>query len=426
MKIHCPSLLIFCCALAAAPQLCAVEPEELVREALTRNPEVRFYEMEIEAARGGRVQSAEYANPNLQMEAGAMRVRDLGGETLGDGLVWRSTLTQVVDFPGRMALRKALADRDILLAELGLEQFKHQLANEVLARAGDVHLLRRKEAAARAVRERLAALIEVLVQRDPGTVSARLERRILEATLLTSDRTLTDAVKATRDAAAELAVLCGRPPEEVPEISNALTKLPAPPTLEALKQQAAESSFDLQQKRLQLARQGLQVDLTRSERWGDITFGPYLAGQQPGGSQIEGGLVLSIPLPLWNRNKGRIAAEEARQQQAEALLKVTLRDLERDLVVARGAYLAELEALSRWRPESEEQFREAAEEADRHYRLGAVPAATYVEMQRGYLDALDALIENRRNAWRHRSEIERLTGAPLEGTAAGKAAVTRR
>jgi hypothetical protein len=33
-------------------------------------------------------------------------------------------------------------------------------------------------------------------------------------------------------------------------------------------------------------------------------------------------------------------------------------------------------------------------------------------MQRGYLDALDALIESRRNAWKHRMEIERLIGAP--------------
>jgi cobalt-zinc-cadmium efflux system outer membrane protein len=97
------------------------------------------------------------------------------------------------------------------------------------------------------------------------------------------------------------------------------------------------------------------------------------------------------------------------------LLGATLRDLERDLAVARSAYLAELGALSRWRPESEKQFADAAAEADRHYRLGAVPAATYVEMQRGYLDAMDSLIESRRNAWKHRMEIERLTGGTLTG-----------
>jgi hypothetical protein len=44
-----------------------------------------------------------------------------------------------------------------------------------------------------------------------------------------------------------------------------------------------------------------------------------------------------------------------------------------------------------------------------------VPAATYVEMQRGYLDAMDSLIESRRNAWKHRMEIERLTGTALTG-----------
>jgi cobalt-zinc-cadmium efflux system outer membrane protein len=397
---------------ASAESAIHLTAESLVNEAIARNPEIRFYQAEIEAARGGRVTAGQYANPDLNLEAGSMRVNDLDGRRLGDGLVWRASITQVFDFPGRMALRKAIAERDITLAELGLEQYQAQLANEVRARAGDVVLLKRKEDAARSVRERLVALVEVLVQRDPGTVSALLERRILEATLLTSDRSLTDAVKQSREANAQLAVLCGRPPDQSLHIVDALTEFPSLPSLEKLKQQAAETNFDLHQKRLQIARQGLQVDLSQSDRWGDITFGPYMAGQQPGGSQIEGGLVLSIPLPLWNKNKGQIATETARQQQAEALLLTTLRDLERDLAIARGAYASELEALARWRPESEKQFREASEEADRHYRLGAVPAATYVEMQRGYLDALDALIESRRNAWKHRMEIERLIGAP--------------
>jgi len=413
------TILLFTAAFhsaASAASSTSIKVETLVTEAVERNPEIRFYQAEIEAARGGRVTAGQFSNPDLNMEAGSMRVNDVDGTRLGDGLVWRASITQVFDFPGRMALRKAIAERDITLAELGLSQYKAQLANEIRARAGDVVLLKRKEEAARAVRERLVALVEVLVQRDPGTVSAMLERRILEATLLTSDRSHTDAIKQSREATAGLAALCGRAPDQPLQIANALTEFPSVPNLEKLKQQAAETNFDLQQKRLQVARQGLQVDLSKSDRWGDITFGPYMAGQQPGGSQIEGGLVLSIPLPLWNKNKGKVAAEAARQQQAEALLLTTLRDLERDLSVARGAYLSELEALSRWRPESEKQFQEASEEADRHYRLGAVPAATYVEMQRGYLDALDALVESRRNAWKHRMEIDRLIGAPASAS----------
>lgn len=401
-----PALLL----LTAAQAENAVTSSELVNEALAKNPEIRFYAAEIDAARGGRQSAGQLANPELSTEFGGMSLAQAK-----EGLVWRASILQVFDFPGRMSLRKAIADRDIELALLGLQQFKSQLANEVRARAGDVLLLQRKEAAARSVRERLESLVEVLVQRDTGSVSALLERRILEATLLNSDRILTDASKAAREATAALNVLCGRGPDQPVKLVGAVTAFPDVPQLVSLKQQAARTNFDLQQKRLQVAKQGLKVDLTKSERWGDITFGPYMAGQHAGGTQIEGGFVVSIPLPLWNKNKGSIDAEKARTQQAEALLGATLRDLERDLAVARSAYLAELDALSRWRPESEKQFADAAAEADRHYRLGAVPAATYVEMQRGYLDAMDSLIESRRNAWKHRMEIERLTGGTLTG-----------
>jgi cobalt-zinc-cadmium efflux system outer membrane protein len=391
---------------AATPSISS----DLVAEAMHKNPEIRFYEAELAAARGDRQTAGQLINPELSTSLGGMSI-----VSQVDGIAWSATISQVFDFPGRMSLRKAIADRDIRLAEMGLLQFKSQLANEVRARAGDVILLRRKEVAALSVRERFEALIHVLIQRDSGSVSALLERRILEASLLTSDRTLTDATKAVREATAALAVLCGRAPDDRMSLSGVSTSFPTAPDLATLKQQAARTNFDLQQKRLNVAKQGLKVDLTRSERWGNITFGPYMGGQTAGNTQLEAGIVFSIPLPLWNKNKGNIEAEKARTQQAEALLGATLRDLERDLAVARAAYLAELDALSRWRPESENQFAEAAKQADEHFRLGAVPAATYVEMQRGYLDAIDSLIESRRNAWRHRMEIERLTGTPLTG-----------
>ena len=40
-----------------------------------------------------------------------------------------------------------------------------------------------------------------------------------------------------------------------------------------------------------------------------------------------------------------------------------------------------LDEMAAWRADAQQQFREAAELADRHYRLGAVPVTIYVEMQ---------------------------------------------
>jgi len=68
----------------------------------------------------------------------------------------------------------------------------------------------------------------------------------------------------------------------------------------------------------------------------------------------------------------------------------------------------------RWRPDAQAQFREAAELADRHFRLGAVPVTIYVEMQMKYLDALEALLQTRQEALEQRQQLEVLIGQPLD------------
>jgi len=66
--------------------------------------------------------------------------------------------------------------------------------------------------------------------------------------------------------------------------------------------------------------------------------------------------------------------------------------------------------MDKWRPESVDEFRNAAELADRHYRLGAVPIATYVELQKQYLEAVNALLDTKREALEAGQELQRLTG----------------
>ena len=57
-----------------------------------------------------------------------------------------------------------------------------------------------------------------------------------------------------------------------------------------------------------------------------------------------------------------------------------------------------------------EHFREAAELADRHYRVGAVPVSTYVELQKQYLEAVESLLDTRKEALDAALQIEWLTG----------------
>jgi cobalt-zinc-cadmium efflux system outer membrane protein len=65
-----------------------------------------------------------------------------------------------------------------------------------------------------------------------------------------------------------------------------------------------------------------------------------------------------------------------------------------------------------------QHFKEAADLADRHYRLGAVPISTYVELQAQYLDAVESLLDTKREALEAATRLEWLTGLPLLVTAA--------
>ena len=122
------------------------------------------------------------------------------------------------------------------------------------------------------------------------------------------------------------------------------------------------------------------------------------------------GVGVSLPLPLWNRNSGNIAAANAKQLQAETALLVAQREVDRKVAEAAARYKVKLEEINKWRVDSIEHFRQAADLADRHYRLGAVPVTTYIDLQREYLEAVEALLDTRKEALEAWQELQLLTG----------------
>ena len=125
---------------------------------------------------------------------------------------------------------------------------------------------------------------------------------------------------------------------------------------------------------------------------------------------------MSFPLPLWRDNTSDLAAAKARQIQAETVLGTARREVERRVVSAARAYEAKAGEMARWSPDSLARFAEAAELADRHYRLAAVPVTTYVELQKQYLEAVETLLDTRREAIAAAAELEELTGLDLLAT----------
>lgn len=385
--------------------------DDLVNEALANNPEMNFYRAEIAAARGGRRSATAWANPEVSAELGQKRVKDSSGAQLGEGAAWTVSVSQTFEYPGRLSLRKAIANRDLQLAELGFAQFKLALAARVRTLGYQVFIAQEKLAAARAVAGRFQALTDVLVQRDPAGITPLLETRIIEANTITLQRQTSEASLAAQAALLDLNQLRGQPSGAAIHVSAAKFAFHGAMPLATLLEMARTNAFELRLRQAELEQQGFKVLLAKNERFPAVSVEPFISQEKAADKETIIGLGVSVPLPLWNRNTGNIEIAQAREQQAQTSLLLTQRDVERRVTESSLALQVKLAEMNQWRTDSAQQFREAAELADRHYRLGAVPIATYVELQKQYLEAIAAMLDTRKEALETAQTLEQLTGA---------------
>lgn len=403
----------FLALLLLATALRAAEPvtvDALVTQTVADNPELRFYEAEIDAARAGVRAAGALADPELSVSAGRKRVHDAAGALAAEGTAWSVSVAQTFEWPGRLALRKAVANRQVELAELGLARFRAALVTRARSLAYGLYAAQEQAAATAEVAARYRELREIFLQRDPAGLTPLLETRVIEAQELVLQRRATEAALAARAALIELNQLRGAPVDAPLSVTTARLTFQAAPALETLLAAAYENNFEFRAARLELEQQGLTVSLARNGRLPGITVSPFLSQESAGDRERVFGLGLSVPLPVTPRSGANVAVAEARRRQAETALLLAQRQMERAVVTAAHTFEAKFAETARWAPDSGGKFREAAALADRHYRLGAVPLATYVELQSSYLDAVEALLATEREALEAGLRLRELTG----------------
>lgn len=400
-------------SLSAAETPVEVAPEALVSEALGANAELAFYQAQLEGSKAVTRLAGRLDLPKVELQGGQVRSKNLDHSMAGEGAMWSASVRQSFEWPGRLGLRKAIANQDVALATLGLEAFRRELSGKVRENALGLASAEEKSRVARAVADRFRALREVLVQRDPAGIAPQLEVRILEATELTLRRRASEFALAVDAERVRLNLLRGAALDAPLQVKRVLPELPERPALDRLMAAANTNNFELRTRAAELVQQGFRVDLARNERWPAFEVGPMTMGQD--GSTLDRivGVGVAFPLPLWRPRTANIAAAEAKRQQAVAVLAVARREVERRVVSAARGYDSRLAELAHWRSDVVSQFESAAELADRHYRLGAVPATTYIELQKQYLDAVEAHLDTRREALAALLELEQATGLSL-------------
>ncbi len=408
------SALLLFALVPASGHAVSVTVNSLVLKTIATHPELRYYEAQVDVARGGKATAGQWKNPEILAGVGNWHFKDLATNYVTNGPTWSVQLTQQFEWPGRLSLRKAIAQKDIELATLGLEQFKVALAGRVRSLCWRLLVAQEETRAAEEVSKRYMSLASVLLQRDPAGAAPRLEARIVQATALTLGAQATLARNELAAARFELNQLLGERPEHPLELEMEHLVLNPPPSLEKLLVEARRKNFSLRSRILDVQQQGYRVDLAKNERWPSITVQSYAQHQKTLTNELQTGIGVAIPLPLWNRNEGAIEAAKAKQVQAEILLTTQMRQLERDVAAQASHYKIHVEELAKWPADMLKSFREAAADADEHYRLGALPLATYTELQRQYLDSVKAVLTSQFGAVEARQQLEQLTGTKFQ------------
>jgi cobalt-zinc-cadmium efflux system outer membrane protein len=204
----------------------------------------------------------------------------------------------------------------------------------------------------------------------------------------------------------------GRRPDTPIVVERSSFSLKAVPSLNQLLSAAMQNHYDLRILHAELEQQGFKVELAKNERYPAIVVGPFVERENGLEDETTGGIGISLPLPFWKSGKAEVTAAEARQTQAQASLGVAQREVERQVTESMLMFKPQQSRVSLWKGDAVTKFGEAAALADRHFRLGAVPMATFVELQDKYLEAVEAVNEARSQTLEAALKLEELTGAP--------------
>ncbi|MCZ6476896.1 MAG: TolC family protein [Gemmatimonadetes bacterium] len=385
--------LAWCSASAgASPERSAdsLTPSTAARVALRANPDLRAAYQAIEVARGRLVQAGLWPNPELVLGGSSDFVSTHEGEGSAN-----AGLAQPLPIFGRLARARDMGRVDVALALAEARDFERALIGEVqgsvvtlLALGRAIAEQERVIGAARSLVDASAGRFRVaeVSEADVNLLEIELARFEQDLRLLALERT-TESLRLNR--------LLNRSPDAAVLVAGDLDA----PTFdsaarETLMDQALQRRPDLHALRLEQDRAGAEVRLARAETWEDWTLDAgyeYSRGVfvPPVGVKRDDlvAIGISIPLPLWNRNQGRIAAAQAEGRRAGFRVAGRERLVQQEV----GTELRRADELAHVVSEYRDRIVPRAERnvrlLEQGYREGLVGIAALVQAEQQYADA---------------------------------------
>ena len=396
-----------------APPPDTLTVSDALRLARSASPAVEAARLEADARRALVRQADRRPNPTLSAD-----LENLGAR-LDEGVPLTVRLAQTFERGGDRAARRALAERDVALADVATGAASVDLSAEVRARYATAlaaqaraALLRQTLAIADSVVAVVAFEVEVGDRSPVDETRAAVARAEVEAESLQADAALASAL-------ARLAALWGGAPAP-----QAVAVLPPPLPPDAVESRIAQTPA-LARLQAEADRRAAEAALARAEGTPDLTVS---AGVRPffdGDGSARVGLVAGVALPLtvFSRNADAARAARIRQGAVGAQRQAALLDARAAVEAARGRLLAALAAARTYRETVVPGAESVADRVEEGYREGKFDVLDVLDAQRTLALARASLADADAEAQRAAADLDRLL-APLPDPAAFEATVT--
>ena len=374
-----------------------------IRLALEDNPDLRVLAADIATACGEVAAAQTWQNPEISVAPGFKSVRN-PSDTMFHG---DFGLEQTFEWPGKRALRRAVAEKSVVVRQLALAGFRSQLAIQV--RRAYFTLLATRELVA--LREQRLTLTQLFVKaakkKVEGGFAPEFEVVKAEVEMVGAQKSLREAQARHASARVTLNALIGRKPNASLTLADALDLALTLPELSVLLEKALVQNPAIRVQEAEAERTGLSLQSIRKSRLPDFKIGPNVEYTRD--EQIVG-LGISLPLPFWDVKKGEVAAATAAQEKALAELEKLRREILRDVTTAAQNLAAARDSLAFYTPALRDKLKSALDGAAQGYAEGRTPLLLYLEAQRTYFDLQSDYFETQQKTFEVRAELESALG----------------
>lgn len=298
------------CAFGSQPQESG-EPITLARAlalTLERSPQLAGFSWDIRAAEARILQAKLLPNPEISWD-GEDFTR-AGVQSATESMQNTLVLSQLIELGGKRSSRVREAQFDRRAAEWDYEAKRLDVLKATSLAFIDVLSGQRKVSLAEENVQLAEREIPVTQKRVEAGQASNVELIRTNTEVATARIELTEATHDLEAARVNLAAQWGAKKATFASASGNLEQLRPIPSLESLKAKL-QANPELARWTTERQRREATLGVARAEGHPDLTVnaGPRLLGASHADMSLVAGF--SIPLPLWNRNQGKIAEAEA-------------------------------------------------------------------------------------------------------------------